>query len=64
MVAIHKKEKKFKGKKKAKNVLEKKAKGLKLGQGDRRKVKQVRSNFVVLSIVCFEIQQLWRLINN
>ena len=40
MVKVNR-EKKFKGKKKVKNALEKKAKGLKLNKVDRRKVVKV-----------------------
>lgn len=41
MVKLDDKNKKFKGKKKVKNVLEKKAKGLKLNKVDRKRIVKV-----------------------
>lgn len=45
MVKLNDKKIKFKGKKKVKNVLEKKAKGLKLNKVDRKRIVKVRSIF-------------------
>lgn len=53
------KKKKFKGKKKVKNLMEKKAKGLKLNQVDRKRLVKVFICSFIFTAQLFLMKQVW-----